>query len=62
MTEKEKAKELINKFNGDKQYAKLAVNEIITEGNNLCDILLDGYKDESFILYWETVLIEIDNI
>ena len=62
MTEKEKAKELINKFDGDKKYTKLAVNEIITEGNNLCDILLDGYKDESFILYWETVLIEIDNI
>lgn len=45
-----------------KESAKIAVNEIINEGNLLANSLLDGYIDSEFNSYWIEVLKEIDNI
>lgn len=67
MNEKEKAKELVNKYssylpwysgkdniNKAKDCAKIAVNEII----NHCKLV----DDDAALNYWITVLKEIDNL
>ena len=52
MTPKEKAQELVNKFDGYKHYAEFAVDEML--------IHVDMVDDNAAINYWKQVKQEIE--
>lgn len=62
MEAKEKAKELVDKFGGNKECAKIAANELIESFKELSIMESGQVKIDFGHGYWELVLKEIDNI
>lgn len=67
MTPKEKAKELVMSFghidkDDCKSSALICIDEIVKAEINLTSELLDGFKDETSINYWNEVKHEIEKL